>query len=82
MSDPLDRQTREELFHLYAELQARCARVASALKLSLQWDTTGEELLTRYDQEEAAAKELWKRIQQLKIDPYPAKGKAPRSGAP
>jgi hypothetical protein len=68
MSDPLDRQTREDLFHLYSELQARCARAASALKLSLQWDTTGEELLARYHQEEAAANELWQQIQRLKSD--------------
>jgi hypothetical protein len=66
MSQPLDRQTREELFHLYSDLQARCARAASALKLSLQWDTTGEELLARFHQDEAAAEELWQRIQQLK----------------
>jgi hypothetical protein len=68
MTEPLDRQTREELFHLYSELQARCARAASALKLSLQWDTTGKELLARYSDEEAAAKELWQQIQQLSPD--------------
>jgi hypothetical protein len=65
MSDPFDRHTREELFHLYSELQARCARAASALKLSLQWDTTGKELLARYQQEQAAANELWQQIQKL-----------------
>jgi hypothetical protein len=68
MSDPFDRQTREELFHLYSELQARCARAASALKLSLQWDTTGKELLARYQQEKAAADELWQQIQKLSPD--------------
>jgi hypothetical protein len=68
MSEPPDRQTREELFHLYSELQARCARAASALKLSLQWDTTGEELLARFHQEEAAASEIWRQIQSLKVD--------------
>jgi hypothetical protein len=69
MSEPFDRHTREELFHLYSELQARCARAASALKLSLQWDTTGEELLARLHQEEASASEIWRQIQRLKDDP-------------
>jgi hypothetical protein len=68
MNEPLDRHTREELFHLYSELQARCARAASALKLSLQWDHTGEELLARLHQEEAAANELWEQIQRLTLD--------------
>lgn len=66
MSEPLDRQTREELFHLYSELQARCGRAAVALKLSLQWDNTGQELLTRLQHEEASAQDLWRQIQSLK----------------
>jgi hypothetical protein len=69
MSDTQDRQKREELFHLYSELQARCARAASALKLSLQWDTTGEELLDRFHQEEAAVNDIWQQIQRLKMEP-------------
>jgi DNA polymerase III psi subunit len=69
MSEPLDLHTREELFHLYSELQARCARAASALKLSLQWDTTGGELLARFYQEEAAAEAIWQQIQRLQKDP-------------
>jgi hypothetical protein len=66
MIEKIDRQTREELFHLYSELQARCARAASALKLSLQWDTTGEELLARFHREEASVGDIWRQIQSLK----------------
>ena len=76
MSTSLDRQTREELFNLYSELQARCGRAASALKLSLQWDSTGDELLARFHKEEASAIDIWQRIQGIKQESFDAAGKA------
>lgn len=66
MSEPINPADREQLFELYSELHLACGRAAAALRLADHWDAPEDELLARFQQEEARAAAIWQRIVTLR----------------
>jgi len=68
MIEPMDRQKREDLMDLYAELHLVCGRAAALLRLAGKQDAPEDDLLRRFQEYDALAASIWDRITALRND--------------